>query len=169
MAVFRSGFPYSVLGPTAQVSGQSFALNNRANIIDPNMVFLPNPVSVPGGVQLLNFADFSAAAPGQLGNSGRNAFGGPGFYNLDLSLARSFPLRWLGEVGRLTFRADAFNVLNHANLGNPDAGFDPTQSPLTTTFGTATFGRQGAQSGVSAVSPLNETPRQVQLSVRIIF
>jgi hypothetical protein len=169
LAAFRSGFPYSVGGPTDQAPGQSFAIDNRANILDPNRVFLPSPQPVPGGERLLNFADFSAAAPGTLGNGGRNAFGSPGFYNIDLSVARSFGVRWLGEGGRLTFRADAFNVLNHANLGTPFAQFDPTNDPLTTQFGIATFGRQGAQSGFPAVSPLNETPRQIQLSVRVIF
>jgi hypothetical protein len=169
LAAFRSGFPFSVGGPTDFAIGQSYALNNRANILDPNQVFLPSPVAIPGGQRLLNFADFTAAAPGQLGNGGRNAFGGPGFYNVDLSVARSVSLRWLGEGGRLTLRADAFNVLNHANLGNPFAQFDPTNNPATTLFGNATFGRQGAQSGFPAVSPLNETPRQIQLSVRLVF
>ncbi|HEV2689499.1 MAG TPA: hypothetical protein VGV35_13135, partial [Bryobacteraceae bacterium] len=169
LAAFRSGFPFSIGGPTDQVPGLSYALNNRANILDPNQVFLPNPPAIPGGKKLLNFADFSAAAPGALGNGGRNAFGGPGFYNVDLSVARALSVKWLGEGGCLTFRADAFNVLNHANLGNPFAQFDPTNDPLTTPFGNATFGRQGAQSGFPAVSPLNETPRQIQLSVRVTF
>ncbi len=169
LAAFRSGFPFTVGGPTNKVDGKSYVLNNRANIIDPNQVFLSNPPVIPGGNRLLNFADFAPAPAGELGNGGRNAFGGPGFYNVDLSVARSFGIRWLGEGGRLTFRADAFNVLNHANLGNPFSQFDPTNDPATTPFGTATFGRQGAQSGFPAVSPLNETPRQIQLSVRLIF
>ena len=168
LAAFRSGFPYSVFGPTTELNGQSFVLNNRANIIDPNQVFIPAQ-PVPGGVRVLNFSDFTAAAPGQLGNGGRNAFIGPGFYSIDLSLAKSFGLRWLGEGGRMTLRADAFNVLNHANLGNPYAQFDPTNDPTTTPFGISTFGRQGAQTGFPAVSPLNETPREIQLSVRVIF
>jgi hypothetical protein len=101
-----------------------------------------------------------------LGNAGRNAFIGPGFYSLDLSVARSFGLRWLGESGRLRLRADAFNVLNHANLGNPNALLTDPPSPA---FGIATFSRQGAQSGFPAVSPLNETPRQIQVSVKLDF
>ncbi len=73
---------------------------------------------------------------------------------------------WLGEAGRIGFRADAFNVLNHANLGNPDTSFT---NPISSTFGIATFGREGVQSGFPAQIPLNETPRQIQLSVRVIF
>jgi hypothetical protein len=166
MAAVRSGFPYTVIGTTTAIPGQGLILNNRPNIIQPNQTLLPNRVPVPGGVQLLNAAAFAEAAPSTLGNEGRNAFTGPGFYSLDLSVARSFPLRWLGESGRLRVRADAFNVLNHANLGNPDSLFT---NPPSSTFGIATYGRQGAQSGFPALSPLNETPRQIQLSVKIEF
>jgi hypothetical protein len=101
-----------------------------------------------------------------LGNAGRNAFRGPGFYNLDVSIARSAGLRWLGEGASLTFRADAFNLLNHSNLGNPDSLFTDPANPR---FGFATFGRQGRQTGFPAVFPLNETARQVQLSVKLSF
>jgi hypothetical protein len=112
---------------------------------------------------LLSAAGFAEAAPSTLGNAGRNAFRGPGFYNLDVSLNRSFPVRWLGESGRLGLRASAFNILNHANLGNPDTLL---ASP---TFGIALLGRQGVPSGFPAVSPLNETPRQIQLSAKVEF
>jgi hypothetical protein len=64
----------------------------------------------------LNAAAFAEPAPSTLGTSGRNEFRGPGFYSLDLSLARSFPASWLGENGRMTLRAALFNVLNHANF-----------------------------------------------------
>ena len=100
---------------------------------------------------------------GRQGNTGRNAFSGPGLYNVDISLSRSFPLRWLGEAGRLTFRADAFNFLNHANLNNPQPLINQPD------FGVALYGRQGRQSGFPAVSPFNETARQVQLILRLEF
>jgi len=166
MAAVRSGFPYTVIGTTTAIPGQGLILNNRPNIVEPTQTMLPNPVPVAGGVQLLNPAAFAEAAPSTLGNEGRNAFTGPGFYSLDLSVARWFPLRWLGEAGRLRVRADAFNALNHANLGNPDALFTNPPSP---TFGIATYGRQGTPSGFPALSPLNETPRQIQLSVKVEF
>jgi hypothetical protein len=166
LAAFRSGFPFTVLGTSQAIRGQGEILNNRANIIDPSQAVFSNPVPVRGGVQLLNPAAFSEPAISVLGNSGRNAFTGPGFYSLDLSLARSFGVRWLGEGGRVSFRADAYNFLNHANLGNPNSIFT---NPVTSAFGVATFGRQGTPSGFPAVSPLNETARQVQLSLRLFF
>jgi Carboxypeptidase regulatory-like domain/TonB-dependent Receptor Plug Domain len=163
LAAFRAGLPYTVYGPSTAIPGEGLIMNNRANLLDPAQAVFANPASVPGGVQLLNPAAFASAAPSTLGDSGRNAFIGPGFYSLDLSLARSFPLRWLGEAGQLRFRADAYNVLNHANLGDPDAQLnDPN-------FGVATYGRAGYPSGFPAVSPLNETPREIQLSLRVVF
>lgn len=166
IAAFRSGFPYTVTGTSTVVPGGGQILNNRVNILNPNETLLPNPVPVAGGQLILNAADFTEAAPSTLGNEGRNAFIGPGFYNIDVSVARYFPLRWLGEAGRLRFRAEFFNVLNHANLGNPDSLFT---NPLTSTFGIATYGRQGVQSGFPAVTPLNESPRQIQMSVKVEF
>ncbi|MFL6450999.1 MAG: carboxypeptidase regulatory-like domain-containing protein [Bryobacteraceae bacterium] len=55
---------------------------------------------------------------GQFGNAGRNVARGPAFTNLDASLIRAFALR---EDFHLQFRAEAFNVINHANLGLPVA------------------------------------------------
>ena len=163
LAAFRSGLPYTVYGPSAALPGQGLVLNNRANVLDASQAVFANPAPVPGGVQLLNPEAFATAAPSTLGDTGRNAFTGPGFYSFDLSLARAFHLPWLGESGQLRIRADAYNVLNHANLGNPDAQLnDPA-------FGVATYGRQGYPSGFPAVAPLNETPREIQISVKVEF
>jgi hypothetical protein len=163
LAAFRSGLPYTVIDNQSPViPGDGVVFNPRPNLINPNPV-LGNPTAVPGGEQLLNPAAFAGVSNG-LGTLGRNSLIGPGIYNIDLSLSRSFGIPWFGESGRLTLRADAFNFLNHANLNNPD--------PLlgdTGTFGSAQFGRLGDPSGFPAVSPLNETPREIQLMVSIAF
>ena len=119
------------------IAGEGLILNNRANILDPSQAVFANPAPVPGGVQLLNPAAFSAPAPSTLGNSGRNAFIGPDSTVWIYRWRAAFPLPWLGEAGQLRIRADAYNVLNHANLGNPNAQLNDPQ------FGVATYGRQG--------------------------
>jgi hypothetical protein len=43
---------------------------------------------------------------------------GPGFVNVDVSLLKDFRL---AESVRLQFRAEVFNVANHANFGLPIA------------------------------------------------
>lgn len=163
LAAFRSGLPYTVIDNTsAVIPGSGAVINPRPDLILPNPV-LSSPVPIPGGEQLLNPAAFAGVSD-SIGTLGRNSLIGPGIYNIDLSLARTFGIPWFGESGRLTLRADAFNVLNHANLNNPD--------PLlgdTSTFGSAQFGRLGDPSGFPAVSPLNETPREIQILLRVEF
>ena len=132
--------------------------------INKLIALLPNPTPAAGGVMLLNPAAFAQPTdPSRIGNTGRNAFRGPGLYNADLSLARSFRVPRLREGTILTLRADAFNVLNHANLNNPD------NLVGSLTFGFASYGRQGTASGFPAVAPLNETARQAQFIVRLLF
>jgi len=164
MAAFRSGLPYSVFGASTDTIPTAGIFENRtANLLNPGIAVLSQPVPAPGGVILLNRSAFSSPGQDQAGNIGRNAFGGPGLWNIDLSLARSFSVPRLREGTRITVRADAFNIVNHANLNNPDNYL------VDANFGLATYGRAGTASGFPAVSPVNETARQVQLLVRFEF
>ncbi|MEO8373152.1 MAG: hypothetical protein ABI806_28460, partial [Candidatus Solibacter sp.] len=61
-------------------------------------------------------SDFPTPAPGTDGALGRNAFRGPGFAQVDLSLSKRFSLT---ERVTAQIRADAFNALNRVNLANP--------------------------------------------------
>lgn len=163
MTAFRTGFPYSIVAPQSGfIPGIAAIENQRGSLSGAADPFFPNAQPAAGGLLVLNSAAFSIPAAGTVGNIGRNAFRGPGLYNLDLSLARSFQVPYLREGTRLTVRADAFNILNHANLNNPDNLLGPG-------FGVATYGRQGIASGFPAVSPVNETARQIQVLVRIEF
>jgi len=165
IAAFRSGFPYSVLSVTTNfpTNGNGLVEDQRANILYPGAV-LTTRTPITGGVQMLDPAGFAEPSdPGIVGNTGRNAFRGPGLYNSDISLSRAFRIPRMRESTRIILRADAFNILNHANLNNPDNLFG---SP---TFGEATYGRQGIASGFPAIAPLNETARQIQLLVRLEF
>ncbi|HKD08916.1 MAG TPA: hypothetical protein VKB79_23640, partial [Bryobacteraceae bacterium] len=54
---------------------------------------------------------------GEFGNEGRNLVRGPGIATVDLSLLKTVALR---ETVRLQFRAECFNIANHANFGLPD-------------------------------------------------
>jgi hypothetical protein len=53
---------------------------------------------------------------GQFGNAGRNIVRGPGYFNLDLVLARRFAL---GHERSVQVRVEVFNVTNRVNLGLP--------------------------------------------------
>jgi hypothetical protein len=70
---------------------------------------------------------------------------GPWFLNENISIARTFDLRRT----RLEFRFEVFNLLNRTIWGNPDS-----------TITSANFGR---------VTTLNNSPRQMQLGLRLEF
>jgi hypothetical protein len=154
LAAFRTGFPIS-----------AFGVFGRGDLLNPSAAVLETPVPVAGGMKLFNGTAFASATtqPFTLGNSGRNILRGPGLYSIDVSLARSIALPSLGEPARLILRADAYNVLNHANLSTPES------SLLNPRFGEARFGHAGRQAGFPSVSPLNETGRQILLGIRIEF
>jgi hypothetical protein len=157
----RSGRPYSVLVPVEGIPQGGMIYHNRANIIEG--VPVETDLARGGGKIVLNRAAFAFPTAATIGNSRRNAFRAPGFYSLDLSVARSFPLTRISESSRLTFRADAFNLLNHANLAAP------INTLATGNFGFARYGRRGRATGFPAQLPLNEIPRQIQLLVRFSF
>jgi hypothetical protein len=169
LAAFRKGTPYTVFATSPDIPDSGGIIENqRASLVSPSSAVNSNASAGTGGVYILNAAAFRQPGANAPGTSGRDAFIGPGLYNVDASLARTFsiprfskfPVR---EGTTLTFRADFYNILNHANLGNPDSLLgDPN-------FGLATYGRQGVASGFPATAPLNETARQVQLMIRLMF
>jgi len=53
---------------------------------------------------------------GVLGNVPRNYWRGPGYFNIDLTLSKSFPIH---EEKTVEFRAEFFNMLNYVNFANP--------------------------------------------------
>jgi hypothetical protein len=158
-AAFRSGFPYTVYAGGRAGNGTGVIYSGRADLIgDPHQ-----SRDVAGGVQLLNPAAFRQPAAGVQGTLGRNSFASPGIYSIDLSLARSFAAPGLRDKGRFTLRLDAFNALNHANLGTPANQFGAPG------FGAAQYGRRGNPSYFPALLPFQETGRQLQVLLRFEY
>lgn len=155
LGALRSGLPY-----TAYANLGSPLYNARANLIDPNNWSADQAVA--GGKLILNPAAFQNPPDGIVGNTGRNAFPGPGFYSVDASVSRSFHPRHLPESSHIIVRADVFNFLNHANLNDPSTA-------LGTGFGVALYGRQTQAYGTPILTPLQETSRQIHLMARFEF
>lgn len=81
-------------------------------------------------VQWINPAAFVANPVGTYGDVGRNAVRGPGLFQFDLSLSRTFKFR---ERYSLQVRADAYNIMNHTNFVG---GFAPAGQPAGASYGT---------------------------------
>jgi hypothetical protein len=161
LAAKRSGMPFSVYANQTTGFTSALIVNERADLLAGVQPSISAPG--PGGRYLLNSAAFISPA-GAVGNTGRNEFTGPGLFSADASVARAFPLP-VRESARLILRADAYNVLNHANLNNPDSRW----SPGSATFGLALAGRVEGASGFPLLLPLRESARIVQLMARFEF
>jgi hypothetical protein len=140
----QSGMPFtiSVFGDNAN-SGTVLGENPiRAN-------YTGQPIFGPGthtADHWFNPAAFATPPAYTFGNVGRNSIYGPRMQSLDIALARSFRVN--ERIG-FQLRGEAFNALNHANLGTPNRFVNTPQ------FGTITM----------AMTP----GRELQVSARMSF
>lgn len=121
----RSGQPYnmSVPGDVANI-GNTLSWWSYAR---PNRVGNPNPAH-PNKNEWFNPAAF-AVPSFSYGNAPRNFLRSPHVSDADLSLFKNFHF---GESATLSFRAEAFNILNIQNYGTPDSGVgDPNEGKIT--------------------------------------
>jgi hypothetical protein len=95
-----------------------------------------------------NTSAFSTETLGQLGNVPRRFFYGPGIDNFDVTLTKRVRIT---ESKSVEFRAEAFNVFNHAQFNGPTA--------VDGNVGSATFG-----DAISAAPP-----RILQGAVKLAF
>ncbi len=95
------------------------------------------------------FSDFEGPIGLQIGQ--RNDFRGPGSFNFDAGLAKSFAILPSDRLN-LKFRGDAFNVLNHPTYGEPGLNIASDNN-----FGQITGG------------PITYGPRVLQVSARLEF
>jgi hypothetical protein len=88
------------------------------------------------------------------GDTPRNAFRGPGQFNIDLSLIKNT------RFGRVNWelRVEAFNLLNHPQFANPNAQ-----------FGNAAFGRISAMLSNPACHSCGTIERNIQFATKISF
>ena len=85
---------------------------------------------------------------GQIGNAMRRSFVGPGLNNSDLALLKDTQL---SESKQLQFRAEAFNVFNHAQFENPSGNYNNT-----------------GQGGFGYVTAAHD-PRIMQVALKFLF
>jgi len=90
------------------------------------------PTALVGGTPTLLATNSQTSGPWQrpaapvpglpsFGNAQRDSIIGPKWFDSDLSVVKIVPV---GEQLKIQFRAEAFNVFNHPNLGNPNSCVD---------------------------------------------
>jgi hypothetical protein len=137
----QSGNPVNIVTSNSTVTG-------IPNTLRPD---LSGPIAIIGSVD--RWFDTSVFSPvAGFGNLGRNVVIGPGFNNTDFSIMKNTALT---EKIRVQFRIEVFDLLNHANFGQPG-----------NVVGTPGFGRI-----TNTRFPTGESgsSRQMQLGLKLIF
>jgi len=167
-----AGNPLAIAGTT--IGGATIAnFTGVANTIRPDLIgkvekvgrveqWFTNTVCDPrhpsvcpaGAVFALPVALVNNQSVFHFGSLGRNTITGPGFNNTDFSVLKNTRIT---EQVRIQFRAEIFDIFNHANFGQPNR-FAVTGA---STFGTITNTR--FPTGDSGSS------RQVQFALKLIF
>jgi Carboxypeptidase regulatory-like domain/TonB-dependent Receptor Plug Domain len=115
IVAWRSGFPFSVVsGQDNAHTGQG---NQRADLTGVSPELSNSNDHGAMVAQYLNKDAFKVNAFGTYGQLGRNAFYGPGSFNMDFGLQKDFPM---SERVKWQFRFEAFNLFNNVNLNNPN-------------------------------------------------
>ena len=111
--------------------------------------------------QWFNPACYSLPAPGTLGNAGRDSVIGPGLAQVDIALFKDTKVSRVSENFRVQFRAEFFNLLNHANFGLANRTVYAA-SPATTTA-------ENPLATSGTITTTIGTSRQVQLALKLLF
>lgn len=137
----QSGNPVNIVTTNSTVNGVAGTLRPDVN----------GSIDILGGVDAwFDTSLFTAVT--RFGNLGRNVVIGPTFNNTDFSITKNTKF---GDSYRLQFRAEFFDVFNHANFGQPGNVAD------SLSFGRITSTRfPTGESGSS---------RQVQLAVKLLM
>jgi len=139
IAVFRSGQPYNLT-----VAGD-LANTGNSNYLRPNVVG-DWSVGTRTPSAWFNKAAFAAPASYTFGNMGRNVLRSDWYRTFDLSVFRRFPIK---ERAKLELRGEAFNAFNTPIFAAP-----------TVALTSSSFGQ---------VTSMSNSPRQLQLSMKLIF
>jgi hypothetical protein len=121
---FYNGTALHSTSSNAFKTGSNFPNPGTANTGTSNNEFINNYFTIP------NYSDAITNNPGQTTTNvipppgiGRNSFPGPGYRNVDFTIAKAFGLpkmRVLGEDAKFEIKANMFNALNLLNI-NPSS------------------------------------------------
>jgi hypothetical protein len=146
------GVPFTPGNPTNYIKSNCFSVPTAPNLAFWQANCDPAPPSVGGPVQYPLCYNLR-------GNAGRNIITGPGVTELDFSIFKNNYIPRISELFNVQFRAEFFNVLNHANF-----------APPTMPDNTDIFDGTGAPTGVAGLlSRTTTTAREIQFAIKVIF
>jgi Carboxypeptidase regulatory-like domain/TonB dependent receptor len=131
------------------------------NIDVPNLIAGPgcsSPVNPGNPVSYIKTQCFAVPNPITLrGNLGRNTLIGPGLVNFDFSLFKNNYIKRISDRFNAQFRAEFFNIVNHANFAPP---LDNRNI----------FDSSGSRIASAGLITSTQTPsRQIQFAVKLIW
>ncbi len=118
---YKVGDPFSTGGTANPATQPHFTCVSKTKTLGSwfnPCAFANAPQAVVGSSDpSSNLVDLATAGLAPFGPKGRQAVTGPGFFQLDMSLFKTFPLNFHNTA--LQLRGDGFNLLNHPTFGNP--------------------------------------------------
>jgi hypothetical protein len=105
-----SGTPFTV-------TASNSALDQRGNLQTADLVGEVRRVGIGPDEPYYDPSAWANVTEARYGNTGRNQFYGPGFWNYNMSLFRTFPIH---DTIRMQFRVEGFSVTNHPQWSNPN-------------------------------------------------
>jgi hypothetical protein len=105
--------------------------------------------------EYFNASCFAPATAGELGTANRSPLSGPDFVNTDFSLIKRFVVT---ERAGLDFRAEFFNIFNHAQFAQPGSDIAESSNPGST-----------ASSQFGVINSTVGNPRVIQFALKLTF
>jgi hypothetical protein len=146
----QSGRPVPIITSNDTSAFLNPFFNTQSNFHQrPNLLPGVNPILAnwTPATGYLNPLAFQQPADGTFGNLGRDAIFGPGYWDLDFSLAKSTQIY---EHLNLQFRAEFFNIFNHPNFALPNGTINPGVNA------------DGSLSGAGPIGVITQTPDVAQ-------
>ncbi len=168
---WQTGYPMTPVNGFARNLSGNVDTSDRPNL-DPS--FNASTVVTGNPNEWFNPAMFDVQTAGTLGNAGRGIFRGPKLANADININKDTRLKWLGEQGNVQFRAELFDVFNHANFAAPSASLSLLAPPAAAAIGTTPSGEYGTGTFVmsptfGAITRTQTKSRQVQIALKVVF
>ena len=169
----QSADPVNVTTGVVPVFGlwwNSDAANQRPDVVPGEPLYLYGS-QYPGGKRFNPAAFTTPEDTFTQGDLPRNKLRGFGAWQEDIAIRRTFKL---SERVALLFRAEAFNLFNHSNFGDPGSQSDGANHLNSANFGYSTqvlsnsLGTGGADGGFSSLYQMG-APRSLQFALKLQF